>query len=419
MIEHLIFLVVNENKCGHTVAFAGWREHECICCGCQYRYRIDRRVASRGKTPEAARKNATHKAENAQKSVLENRPCPTCGLYQPDMVAPRRFRLHVIIFVCLFLSLAAIALLALVACFVTREIPAIPGIVSYMAVASIAMAFLAHLVVDTRNPNAALSENQTVARDYLSQGMMATVKPGNELTSTNTTSAAAWRPTGQSVLHGVMILALAIAPCGEMVRQLRGWSYNRNCAPAVAGVGDQVKIDFPTTIKSVRGYWRGGGKAEIVNAADLGVPSELKLTASQDNWGNSITLENNSPGGTPVFLWAMVELPDDARLAGKTVEIKMDLIATYPESNGAGFQNKILATSHTESLVMAGDRYAGPIYLACFVLGLLGGAWLGLATSFLIAVRARSVRAKALPSTFLLDAVTPINSAASQTSDQR
>ena len=74
------------------------KEHTCAGCGSVYSYPLVRTVEGSSTTSEqAAREQAEANAAAATKKEIELHPCPTCGLYQPDMVAKQRKARHLTI----------------------------------------------------------------------------------------------------------------------------------------------------------------------------------------------------------------------------------------------------------------------------------------------------------------------------------
>ena len=76
------------------IEFRRWKAHTCVGCGGQYAYLMVRKLAYGGSTPERATEKAQAAAERAMVRDVDRQPCPTCGLYQPDMIAGRRRSLH-------------------------------------------------------------------------------------------------------------------------------------------------------------------------------------------------------------------------------------------------------------------------------------------------------------------------------------
>jgi hypothetical protein len=83
--------------------------------------------------------------------------------------------------------------------------------------------------------------------------------------------------------------------------------------------------------------WSAEGSAVLANARSLDVadPGPLAVRSNDDSWGGwfgtgSIQAQPREYA-VSVPLWAEVALPDNARLEGKVVELKVRLQVTYPK----------------------------------------------------------------------------------------
>ena len=403
---HVLFLLIHlaQSRYRVTAARGGWREHTCIHCGCRFQCRKDWKVIGAGHSLQAAHANAGRLLQRSLTREIARRPCPTCGLYQPDMVGPFRFKFHLFVFLGLAGCLFFVVLLVRIALALASEAPVFPLVASCIALAVIVTGWLAHLVIDIRNPNRSVLANLEIAQANLRNGKLRLVAAGDELLAKDPPAAAGWRPPGQFALHGVMFLALVFVPIGEMLRLIKGWQINSNCDPVVAGPGDSIRIQFPKRrITTVKGNWYGEGRAEILNADDLGVPTELRLASCHDSWGEQIKIEHEYDTHTVRYLWAQVELPDDPQLGGKIVQIKMDLDITHPKWKPGGFENTKETATHTATVAVASERKAFSTYRTYFNFGGLGGSVLALIVSCLLTFPTIWVRSRALPSELYLD----------------
>ena len=77
-----------------TIAVSCWKEHTCIRCGAVYAYEFVRNIKGQGSTEAKASLKAQAAADKAIRRDVDMQPCPTCGLYQPDMVGQQRARRH-------------------------------------------------------------------------------------------------------------------------------------------------------------------------------------------------------------------------------------------------------------------------------------------------------------------------------------
>src|SRR5205814_9749985 len=83
-----------------TLQIRCWKHHKCVGCGGSYAYEFVRKIAGTGGTAEKASAAAKANAEKALARDTDLHPCPTCGLYQPDMIGQRRAKRSWIIFWC-------------------------------------------------------------------------------------------------------------------------------------------------------------------------------------------------------------------------------------------------------------------------------------------------------------------------------
>ncbi len=150
-----------------------WKAHTCVGCGCRYAYLMVRKLAYGGSTPERATEKAHAAAERVLAQEVDRQPCPTCGLYQPDMVARGRRLLHTWMLVVSPLALVLIAGLYLG-----------DAIQSYSALAAaaglVATVGAVGTVVDFRNPNRHLEANRRVAEQEIAAQRMPPASAGSD-----------------------------------------------------------------------------------------------------------------------------------------------------------------------------------------------------------------------------------------------
>src|SRR5262245_11710406 len=96
-----------------TIEFRCWKEHPCVGCAGTYAYKFTRTVCGAGGTKEAAEEAAQAAVTPALQTWVDHQPCPTCGLYQPEMVAERRASRYWAIFLVFVPAWALVLCLAL------------------------------------------------------------------------------------------------------------------------------------------------------------------------------------------------------------------------------------------------------------------------------------------------------------------
>lgn len=358
-----------------TIEINVWKEHACIGCGSRFRYLFKRKKTGQGRSQEAASVAARNAVISALENEVDMHPCPGCGLYQPDMVGSRRATRH-----WWTLAVAWAALLLGLILMLTDVVPA--NTVALAAAAACALLGLVHLLIDANNPNRSLERNQQAAEQKVERGDL-WVPPGSKADPEAEMPVFGWSTahTVAYVLFGLGLLAL-LSP--ELLRTLHGWPANPQWYPQVAGPGDQPYTYFPDKITSVKGYWRGLGKAQVVNAAEVGLPaSDLRLETKQDNWGQSISIGSKESKTSTNTLWLRVLLPIDPQLEGKTLKLHMVLNVVYPELKGISFDEVSQQFSHTVEIRLGGAG-AGNRYKVWWWGGFLAGVMLVTVSSLLL-----------------------------------
>src|SRR6185436_4186330 len=127
-----------------------------IGCDGSYAYEFIRKITGTGGTEEKATAASKANAEKALARDSDLHPCPTCGLYQPDMIGQRRAKRSWIIFWC-----------ALTAFIVALILAGTHGVqfytLTWVVAAICALAAGAHWMTALWNPNGNLSANLTRA----------------------------------------------------------------------------------------------------------------------------------------------------------------------------------------------------------------------------------------------------------------
>jgi hypothetical protein len=372
-----------------TIEINVWKEHTCVGCGGAFRYLFKRKKSGTGGTPAAAQANARKAVVNALAHEVDLQPCPGCGLYQPDMIGAARARRHWWLFALTCVALLTLLILAL------AEVLAY-STTAWAAAGLAAAVLLAHLVLDAQNPNRDLEANHRLAQTRVESGDLWVPRHSNP----NPTDVEAFAGSGWSPAHTVAYALLGLAVLAflfpEALRVVRGWPQNKAWFPVVAGPGDKVYAYFPNKITSVGGHWQGNAVAQVLNAAELGLPPALGATSKNDNWGNSISVDSKSKTSNST-VWVQVQLPADAALAGKTLQLRLALAVRYPKLQGAKqFEPVEESFTHTAELRLSTPK-AGARYKSWWWGGLITGAALLVVSSVLVARLSSAMRQKALP----------------------
>src|SRR5262249_35218834 len=140
-----------------TIEFSVWKEHTCSCCGTVYRYLFKRTMKGEGGTPETAARNAERAVQKAIEREVDQRPCPECGLYQPDMVAAKRWTAPWWAF------WAGVPVFALLVILVLTDVMTY-GTAAIIAAVCAAPALVAHFLIDASDPNRDREANRKLGR---------------------------------------------------------------------------------------------------------------------------------------------------------------------------------------------------------------------------------------------------------------
>jgi hypothetical protein len=320
-----------------TITINVWKQHSCVGCGSDFRYRFTRALTGQGATPKAAEKAAQKIVLKSMERDVDQQPCPACGLYQPDMVADKKSGWHWLV---LCLCLPVIALFAILTW---------TDVFNYSfgswCVAGIGVAGLVcHLLVDFMNPNRSLEANREVAARRVESGdvVLMDEKPAEP--------EGLLRGSSSSLATACVYLlaaAAALAPAGaEGMRLANGWPNNPLWRPPVAGPGDQPYVYFEkVSFTSVKGYWNAKGTATVLNNGEVGLQNPvLQVVSKNDTWGGTINIggkESKTGTHTP---WARVAIPQKAELEGKLLKLQINLTISYPELQGDHYENRNLRT---------------------------------------------------------------------------
>ena len=148
-----------------------WKAHTCLGCGCRYAYRMIRTLAYGGSTPERATEKAQAAGDRAMARDVDRQPCPTCGLYQPDMVAGRRRSSH------RWTLLAALLAVGLTAGLYLGDVIQADRALEAAMLQAAAIAALGFLL-DLHNPNRDLVANRRLAEQEVAAQRVRVLQPG-------------------------------------------------------------------------------------------------------------------------------------------------------------------------------------------------------------------------------------------------
>ena len=342
-------------KAKYTVSFPvrGWKEHTCRFCGTPYTYELKRTARGNGSTPGEAGSAAQKNAEKIKATAVEMQPCPSCGHYQPDMIAARQSLRHRWVLIAAFV-LALVSLLLF-----GEDVLATATLIWLVSVLCTAVA-LAHWIFDWEDPNANPARNRELAQTRLAQGIL---RSGGTVPAPDTRLGPQLRQSPlRRAAAACLLAAIVLAPLPELQRLARHWPCNPDVFPSVAGPGDTVRIYMDESLESVQGYWRGTTKVRLGILGERETQRFPSATTNNNTWGHSISAKQTekSKSFTP---WVEFTLPsDDAFAAARSLSCEITLSVSYPHlTDSDSFTVETQGLSRTVALELAppqsGQRY--------------------------------------------------------------
>ena len=367
-----------------TIQIRCWKHHTCVGCEGSYAYEFVRKITGTGGTEEKASAAANKNAQKAMANDTDLHPCPTCGLFQPDMIGQRRAQRAWLVFWC---ALVAFGVSLILASAYTVQIDTLTWVVAGIG----AFAAAALWKINVWNPNANVSANVSRATGDVAAGKLLH-QPGDASRPVKHLATPA-----KSSFHQVTLLlvlaAVILAAMPEVVRASRGWPINSSAYPPVAGPGDHVRIYMDGKIESIKGYWRGKAVADIREGTRT---YPATTSTNENNWGTTINAKSSekSSSSTP---WVGVTLPNEAGLAGKAVNCDIQLDVQYPRMQGSStFETTAKSMQRTVGLHLA-PVGAGTSYTSLWWQSTLAGMGLMLVCSIFLVRIARALQRQAPP----------------------
>src|ERR1700722_11110074 len=177
-----------------TVWAKCWKQHTCSACGCVYRYKFERSAVGNSGAPEVARLNAQAALNNKMRHEIDVRPCPNCGLVQPDMIAKGKLPWHAV-FAVLSLVLLPLVLIPAMANGMSLDVAAV------IAAGVVGVAALGHLGVALYDFIADREKNKRDAERDVAQGKTEVATSG---------SADNFRPTPSNLSFAHLTCLVAV-----------------------------------------------------------------------------------------------------------------------------------------------------------------------------------------------------------------
>ena len=268
-------------------------------------------------------------------------------------------------------------------------------VVSWLAVIVCLLGVAGHVLLARGNSNRNLADNRKQAQEAMGQKTLKLEKPGRpqQPLPDSLPVKLGW---AHWVAFALLFAGVAAMASAEVVRLVAGWPWNSDADPMIAGPGDQVSVYLPDEISSIKGRWVGKATVELLNAADLGLADRrMPAISNNESWGKLIL----GKGGTQTRqLWVGFSIPSDAKLAGKTMRMNINLDVKYPASTGLfGFKEEQRTFQHTAEFRLASPR-AGLAYRILWWGGGAIGGGLILLTGYWLYRQAKKQKREGLPS---------------------
>ncbi|MFO0879359.1 MAG: hypothetical protein U0840_18590 [Gemmataceae bacterium] len=347
-----------------TIEFNVWKEHTCSCCGSVYRYLFKRKMTGEGGTPEVAAQNAEKAVERALQKEVDMRACPECGHFQPDMIAAQRSSRHWWTFFAA-LPIYGLLLILVLTDIMTYGTAGVAGAVAALGILA------ANALICLGNPNSNCEANRKASRRMEKDGDLWVPEDRQPKEMTETPVGTGVGP-GQYLCLGLIGVSAVAFALPFLARVLLGMTSNPGWYPEVAGPGDTPYVYFSEKLSSVKAYWNGNPRVTVLNANDVGGPVTIGATSKTDSWGNTISVKSSEKNSsfTP---WARLAIPADPRLAGKTLQLQIDMTVNFPKVMGSNTwqQSSQNVTQKTTLTLSAPGR--GGLYKTSFWAGFVGG----------------------------------------------
>jgi hypothetical protein len=159
-----------------------------------------------------------------------------------------------------------------------------------------------------------------------------------------------------------LVMASVILVLPEMVRRMHDWPVNPSIEESVVGPGDTVKVYLPQEIETLKGYWVGTPRVELIEPADS-AHLELSATSSAHAWPKVIEDKSSSLNNHLERVWVDVTIPSEQKFAGRAIKLDIELAVRYPQKVGKTYDELEDKFQHQQELQIARDTRAGHQYM--------------------------------------------------------
>lgn len=345
------------------------KRHICTGCGCVYRVRREITVQERARTEETAAKAASKRIQRQLQTEPNMIACPDCGQFQPDLIGHQQAQAHRLI------TLASVAA-AIGVAFLTSVFGVDYGRTGTMLAGVAVISAAAHLFLGNRNPNSHPAANRAISRKMEDDGELDVTRGGDR--------EQVRPPIGPFTrLHILGVFGVLLAMGGLLVPAVVPVRPSESNESLSAIPGQILTIEFSDTIEVVNGLWRGKPHVTVLNPQDFSnAPPAIEATSNDSSWPMNVKINAGRDRIQPQ-LWAKIAIPNDDRLTGKTLELKIDLEVSYP-----GLDNKFVRdrttniwkelTVRVSNETLFGRIWQVPIHWIGIAFGILTLAFAGL-----------------------------------------
>jgi hypothetical protein len=304
----------------YTLRYRCVKRLTCASCGCVYHVRREFTIDEKARTEEAAAKASTRRITRELELETNAVACPDCGLFQNDLVGSQLVQLHALI---TGISLACAIAWLIVASWTFARTTIGVGLM-FVGIAT----FLAQAFAAFTNPNRLPAANRKASLALETEGNLYVTREGDRDNATPLVGPyTRWHTVG---LIGLLVASLyMLTPA--MTRGIGGspFGLSRTIAP-----GGELLVELPDRIESINGLWRGAAKITVRNASDFGKqPPTLSATSADTTWPTNLVIESGRDKVVPE-VWVKLQAPNDPRIIGSTLNLKIELEVTYPTADG-------------------------------------------------------------------------------------
>jgi hypothetical protein len=348
------------------------KQHACRGCGALFAYPLECVVQAEASTKETAQTIAKDRLSARLRDQFALHPCPSCGIYQPEMVL--KLRADRVGLVARFAAFTPAVLAVLV---LLKKVDAEPVVWWAAGFATLALGF--HVRAAMFRPNASRERNRALADREVSRGPLRLVQPGSTISVVQPGLTIDRR---RALVLAACAITIGFLPSAAVLRSVHQWPLNDGWVPPVVGPGDTATLEMGD-IESISGLWAASGAAQLSTSSGA---FPLPVDERVPTWGTNLKFENRDRFVTTTTT-ATIHVDAPASLAGQSAAVRAELDVEYPVVNGFFFEEKTKRFTSDRPLLLASPG-AGTTYSRVIQLGMVGGSVV-LALLFALLLRLR------------------------------